>query len=325
MSDRGTADRGGEAVLSSVGGGCEAGEALPLGYRASIRDAAGAASGRQGAEGASEGDAGRFERRGQPGAGSAGPRESGSWTMGRFRGGVLLAKLHGVLDAAAAFELGQRLRSGLRAESVKVALVDGSEALDVELGSLRGLFEALATARSAAQLAAPRLFFVRPRRLGVPRFAWSAVLVAHHPVVVVDAAEEAIRGLFDVAAAAGFARHARLAAGERSRARLVELLEESRGRLALPQAAKALALSERSLQRLLGEQGTSFSQCRQRVRVEGAKALLGRGRSVTEVALELGYRSANSFIKEFRKATGDTPGQWRVRDGSVESREAAGR
>ncbi|WP_240423136.1 AraC family transcriptional regulator [Leucobacter sp. wl10] len=47
------------------------------------------------------------------------------------------------------------------------------------------------------------------------------------------------------------------------------------------------------------------------VRMRVAKDLLARGRSVSEVSRELGYRSDEGFSRAFRRSTGLTPSTWR--------------
>ena len=74
--------------------------------------------------------------------------------------------------------------------------------------------------------------------------------------------------------------------------------------------AKRLALSERSLARLmLRETGLTFGRWRQRIRLHHARAQLEAGESVTAVALNCGYASVSAFIAAFKKLFGRTPGQ----------------
>ena len=67
-------------------------------------------------------------------------------------------------------------------------------------------------------------------------------------------------------------------------------------------------LSERSVIRLFPQQtGLSFGRWQQQARLMRAFALFDEGRSVTEVALELGYASPSAFTKMFRRLMGDSP------------------
>jgi AraC-like DNA-binding protein len=64
----------------------------------------------------------------------------------------------------------------------------------------------------------------------------------------------------------------------------------------------------RTLARLfLRETGLSFGQWRTRLRLQQALLRLAEGRSVTEVAFDLGYDSVGSFVSMFRQALGVTP------------------
>ncbi|MBS0849999.1 helix-turn-helix transcriptional regulator [Citrobacter sp. JGM124] len=72
--------------------------------------------------------------------------------------------------------------------------------------------------------------------------------------------------------------------------------------------AKRLALSERSLARLMvKETGLSFGRWRQQLHLIIALRGLASGMSVQNVATELGYESVNAFITMFKKSVGCTP------------------
>lgn len=58
--------------------------------------------------------------------------------------------------------------------------------------------------------------------------------------------------------------------------------------------------------------GKSFVQCRTEYRVEKAKQLLGwSGKSVTEIATEVGYNDFTYFNRVFKEITGQTPGSYK--------------
>ncbi|HEX4190862.1 MAG TPA: AraC family transcriptional regulator ligand-binding domain-containing protein [Marmoricola sp.] len=72
--------------------------------------------------------------------------------------------------------------------------------------------------------------------------------------------------------------------------------------------ARGLALGERTLRRRLAEDGTSYQELLDEVRVWMAAKLLDTGSlSVTEVAHRLGYAEAASFIHAHRRWHGRTP------------------
>jgi len=77
--------------------------------------------------------------------------------------------------------------------------------------------------------------------------------------------------------------------------------------------AKALAVSRRTLGRRLADEGTSFRQVLDDVRMEFACALLqDRGSSVADVAFFLGYSEPAAFNRAFQRWTGKTPGAFRM-------------
>ncbi|MDP9139189.1 MAG: AraC family transcriptional regulator [Pseudomonadota bacterium] len=80
--------------------------------------------------------------------------------------------------------------------------------------------------------------------------------------------------------------------------------------------AAQLAQSPRSLQRRLSEQSLSFSQLVEAVRRELAERCLADPLlDVTDVAFLLGYSEQSAFQRAFKRWTGETPAQWRGRQG----------
>lgn len=91
---------------------------------------------------------------------------------------------------------------------------------------------------------------------------------------------------------------------------VLELVE--RGEPSLAEVARELATSQRSLQRRLKEEGTSFRDVIDDVRKDLALAYLTDHRmSVSEVAYLLGYSEAGAFVRAFKRWTGKTPGETR--------------
>lgn len=75
--------------------------------------------------------------------------------------------------------------------------------------------------------------------------------------------------------------------------------------------SQQVGASERTLSRLfLKETGMNFQQWRKQLLLQEAVDRLGQGDAVTDIALELGYRSPSAFIAMFRKALGKPPGQY---------------
>ncbi len=82
----------------------------------------------------------------------------------------------------------------------------------------------------------------------------------------------------------------------------------------LPEVAKALHLSTRTLKRRLAEQHTAFSKIRDDLRRQRALLLVdNRALSIGEVATRLGYTELPNFTRAFRKWTGVTPIAYRQR------------
>jgi len=86
------------------------------------------------------------------------------------------------------------------------------------------------------------------------------------------------------------------------------LVSHPQDRSTLNEWARRLALSERSLARLMvRETGLSFGRWRQQLHLIIALRGLASGESVQNVAHELGYESVNAFITMFKKSVGCTP------------------
>jgi AraC-like DNA-binding protein len=78
--------------------------------------------------------------------------------------------------------------------------------------------------------------------------------------------------------------------------------------LSTRQIAKRAFLGVRTLERLFEkETGLTFGKWRQQLRLLHALRLLAAGRSVSAVALDVGYESPSAFIVMFKRALGVTP------------------
>lgn len=75
--------------------------------------------------------------------------------------------------------------------------------------------------------------------------------------------------------------------------------------------ADFVGMTSRTLARhIQTETNITFGQWRQQIRLLEALRRLGRKESVTRVAIDLGYDSPSAFIAMFKKALGNTPGQY---------------
>lgn len=85
-----------------------------------------------------------------------------------------------------------------------------------------------------------------------------------------------------------------------------------RGVTARSELARILGMSERTLNRRLHEEGTTFRDVLDGVRHELALAWLSDARhAVYEVAFLLGYSEPSTFYRSFRRWTGESPKEWR--------------
>lgn len=83
-------------------------------------------------------------------------------------------------------------------------------------------------------------------------------------------------------------------------------------------AARALALSSRTLQRRLAEEGVRFTRLVDEARMELAQRyLLGGQTNLTEIAHLLGFSEPNSFFRFFKRWTGTTPASFRRAEAPV--------
>ena len=89
------------------------------------------------------------------------------------------------------------------------------------------------------------------------------------------------------------------------------LLAEPSDRRTLGQWAECVAVSERSLKRLMvQETGLSFGRWRRQLHLVIALRELAGGATVQQVAGDLGYESTTAFIVMFKKALGTTPSRY---------------
>jgi AraC-like DNA-binding protein len=96
----------------------------------------------------------------------------------------------------------------------------------------------------------------------------------------------------------------------RLRELLVERLRD--GEPDQPSIARALGLSERTLQRRLSEENASFASLVDEVRSDLARLYLGDPKlAIFEIAFLLGYSEPSAFNRAFRRWTGRSPSEFR--------------
>jgi AraC-like DNA-binding protein len=105
--------------------------------------------------------------------------------------------------------------------------------------------------------------------------------------------------------------HLPMPADARLRTVAKKLSSDPANRATISEWARVVAMSERSLFRLILRQtGMSFGRWRQQFQVMFAIERLTEGASVQTVAFDLGYESASAFITMFKKVMGQPPGQY---------------
>jgi AraC-like DNA-binding protein len=94
--------------------------------------------------------------------------------------------------------------------------------------------------------------------------------------------------------------------------RLIDMmLADPADKATLAEWGRRIAVSERSLSRLLlKELGMSFGDWRRQLHVTLALQRLSKGETVQSVALALGYENSSGFVTMFRKAVGKPPARY---------------
>ncbi len=234
------------------------------------------------------------------------------------------AKLYGYVvwgkPAAADIEALVRLLVRELARPPHRALVDFEHLDGVDPAAFEALARYTVEHQDALAKGVEHAVIVRPRDLvhAAVVAGFFDVSSRPFPVSLWSSAEEALRhfGCRDAPAIAEA-----LAAVRARISSEPEILRELRVHLtgrpteaSLTTAARALGLSERTLQRRLAEQETSFEALVRDVRLERAEVRLAETDDpVTTIAIDLGFRTAQHFSTVFRQRTGETPSAYRAR------------
>jgi AraC-like DNA-binding protein len=103
---------------------------------------------------------------------------------------------------------------------------------------------------------------------------------------------------------------------------LKRLLAGSRPDLVM--VAKELGMSDRTLQRRITAEGSTFRQILNETRQELVRQYLGNASvEINEAAFLVGYEDPNSFYRAFRSWEGKTPAEWRVANQRTLSKRGA--
>jgi AraC-like DNA-binding protein len=201
-----------------------------------------------------------------------------------------------------------------------VSLVDARRVEGADPRGFAVLEHYVRTHHVALGRAVKKLAIVRPDGLvGAITSGFFGVTPPPYPVEIFEDRARAVRWL-DVAngdaALEDLAREERRAGGSPLLRDLRAILEARPGNATLASAAKSLGMSDRSLQRRLGDHDTTFQAEVNHARVRIAKRLLRESDAkLTQIAHDVGCASLASFSALFRRATGETPSAWRASRG----------
>jgi AraC-like DNA-binding protein len=199
------------------------------------------------------------------------------------------------------------------------SLIDARRVRAVDLGAFNALSSYVNGRREAFSRCVTRQALLRPGGLaGAAVAGFYAVLAPSYPVSVFTeplaalswlGVENAARLARELDAVYEFATNSTsLVVGLRAH------LDARLGSSSLEQAARALNLSTRQLQRRLLDAGTSFQHEERAARIRASQLLLlETNYDVKRIALELGFASHQHFGTFFRRVTTETPCQWRAR------------
>jgi AraC-like DNA-binding protein len=223
-------------------------------------------------------------------------------------------------DEAVLSRLTQVLDVELPPAPPHASLVDARGLEGVDPGVFAGFARYMRSRQAGFGASVQRQALVRPEGLvGALVAGFYALLAPAYPVRVFEAPEDALDwlGCPEPLALATELDALRVeAAGEPPAVRaLGEVLRRDLPGASLPGAARALGVSERTLQRRLQAGGTTFQGELHRAQVRAAQALLrDSDLKLTAVALEVGCASLQHFSGLFRKLVGESPSSWRARE-----------
>jgi AraC-like DNA-binding protein len=200
------------------------------------------------------------------------------------------------------------------------SLIDARRVCGVDPAAFNTLLRYVATRREAFSRLVTRQAVLRPDGLaGAAIAGFYAVLAPSYPVHVFTEPRAALAWLgprHDLALCSELdGITARLTDGSVVVVALRGYLERSLGSASIARAARALRLSERSLQRQLQEAGTSFRSELNLAQVRAAKALmLDTSYELKRVATQVGCASPQNFSSLFKRLEGFSPSEWRARN-----------
>jgi AraC-like DNA-binding protein len=184
----------------------------------------------------------------------------------------------------------------------------------IDPDAFRCLAEFVATNRERLAEVTAKVALVKPTDpfAGATVAGFYSVVAAPYPSKLCDTLEEAEAWLGVPALAAVHEAHDASAAGRPTTSALGRVLDGDLT-LTMDEAARALALSGRTLQRRLADEDTTFVAEARKAKVRAAKRLLATtDDKVADIARAVGTASVQHFTELFREETGTTPAAWRA-------------
>jgi AraC-like DNA-binding protein len=226
-----------------------------------------------------------------------------------------------------AYQLGRSLVLELNEPAVPhVSYIDASRIARLDAGAFKALQLYTDTFKKALARQVRRLALVRPTGMdGATVAGVFDIIHAPYPVQVFDDKAKALTWLDDESCSgepkpSSMADVLEAIYGQASSTPLVvsqlrSLLDENLAGPSVKEAARTLALSERTLQRRLSAAGTTFQDELGEARLRAAKRLLRASDApLTSIALDVGCASLQHFSQLFRRLTGESPSAWRERN-----------
>jgi AraC-like DNA-binding protein len=240
------------------------------------------------------------------------------WLHGCPHEGLFVVVFWGRPDREQTAALVRSLRCELGADvAPHRSLVDAGRLEGADGGAFEQLQAYVASNAEALSRAVTKLALVRPSGLaGAVTSGFYEVSGSPYPVEVFEDVAGALAWLGeDASLAADLDALVHDASGTSAlRAQLQTVLAERLAEVTLADAAAALCLSERTLQRRLKAEGTSFATELVAARLAEAKRRIrDTTDSLAAIALDAGFASQQHLSTAFKKATGEQPSAWRKR------------
>jgi AraC-like DNA-binding protein len=224
--------------------------------------------------------------------------------------------LWGRPDHQQAYQLGRSLMLGLSPPAEPhVTLFDASRLEGSDPAAFRAAERYILHFAPALARHVRRMALVRPSGMNGAVVAGAFdVMPKPFPVAVFGDAVRACAWLGVDGAALVASLHAEVTATPRLLPALRDFLDQHLAGVSLDDAAGALGLSSRSLQRKLGEAGTTFKDELAEARVRAARRMLLDGNApLTAIAYDVGCASLQHFSAMFRRRTHESPSAFRAR------------